>query len=205
MVRVKICGITRLEDALAAAEAGADALGFVLYEKSPRFIAPENAADIIGKLPPFVTSVGLFVNPSVEFVQTVLRQVPLDLLQFHGDESEAFCTQFHTPYIKAIRMAQDLDLNKEIEKFPSARGILLDAYDPHLYGGTGHTFEWSRLTGGCSKPVIVAGGLTPDNVAQAIEATRPWAVDVSGGVEQSKGIKHRNLIEAFVRGAKRGQ
>lgn len=205
MTRVKICGITRLADALCACEAGADALGFVFYAPSPRNIETPDAAAIVRQLPPFVMSVGLFVNPDAAFVNSVLDQVPLDLLQFHGDETDAFCSQFSRPFIKAIRMAEGLDLNKEVDKFPNARGILLDAYDPHRYGGTGHTFEWHRVHGGLSKPIIVAGGLTPENVATAIAATRPWAVDVSGGVEQSKGIKQSSLIEAFMRGAKSGQ
>lgn len=205
MVKVKICGITRLEDALAAAEFGADALGFVFYEKSPRYVRPEIAAEIIAQLPPFITSVGLFVNPDAAAVQTIIAHTALDLLQFHGDENNAFCAQFTRPFIKAIRMAEALDLHKEIEKYPGARGILLDAYDPQRYGGTGHTFEWSRVHGGLPKPIIVAGGLTPENVAQAVAMTHPWGVDVSGGVEQSKGIKQRSLIEAFMRGAKRGQ
>ncbi len=205
MVKVKICGITRLEDALAAAEFGADALGFVFYEKSPRYVRPEIAAEIIAQLPPFITSVGLFVNPDAAAVRTIIAHTALDLLQFHGDENNAFCAQFTRPFIKAIRMAEALDLHKEIEKYPGARGILLDAYDPQRYGGTGHTFEWSRVHGGLPKPVIVAGGLTPENVAQAVAMTHPWGVDVSGGVEQSKGIKQRSLIEAFMRGAKRGQ
>jgi phosphoribosylanthranilate isomerase len=205
MTKVKICGITRLEDALHAAEAGADALGFVFYEKSPRHVDAALAGTIIRRLPPFITSVGLFVNPAPEFVNAVLVQAPLDVLQFHGDETDEFCRQFSRPFIKALRMSEGLDLAKEIEKFPCARGILLDAYDPHRYGGTGQTFEWQRVHGGLSKPIIVAGGLTPENVAMAIAATRPWAVDVSGGVEQSKGIKQRSLVEAFIEGAKRGQ
>lgn len=210
MVKVKICGITREEDALAAVEAGADALGFVFYGPSPRHVSAEKAAQIIARLPPFVSSVGLFVNADGSFVDAVVAATRIDLLQFHGDESAAYCRQFSRPYIKAIRMAEGLDLRKEIEKFPCARGILLDAYDPQRYGGTGQTFEWnsverSRVDGGLPKPIIVAGGLTPENVAQAIAATRPWGVDVSGGVEIAKGIKQRSLIEAFVRGAKRGQ
>lgn len=205
MTRVKICGITRWEDALDACEAGADALGFVFYTPSPRNIDVTAAAAIVRQIPPFVTSVGLFVNPEVAFVQQILAQVPLDLLQFHGDESDEFCTQFQRPYIKAVRMAEGVALDKEIEKFPNARGILLDAYDPLRYGGTGQTFEWHRVQGGYTKPIIVAGGLTPDNVGNAIATTRPWGVDVSGGVEQSKGIKQRSLIEAFMRGAKSGQ
>lgn len=205
MVKVKICGITRQEDALAAAEFGADALGFVFYEKSPRYVRPEIAAEIIAQLPPFITSVGLFVNPDAAAVKAIIAHTALDLLQFHGDENNAFCAQFSRPFIKAIRMAEALDLYKEIEKYPDARGILLDAYDPQRYGGTGHTFEWSRVHGGLPKPIIVAGGLTPENVTQAVAMTHPWGVDVSGGVEQSKGIKQRSLIEAFMRGAKRGQ
>lgn len=205
MVKVKICGITRLEDALAAAELGADALGFVFYEKSPRYVRPDIAADIIAQLPPFITSVGLFVNPAATIVKEIITQTTVDLLQFHGDEENTFCAQFSRPFIKAVRMAEALDLHKEIEKYPGARGILLDAYDPQRYGGTGHTFEWSRVQGSLPKPIIVAGGLTSENVAQAVAMTHPWGVDVSGGVEQSKGIKQRSLIEAFMRGAKRGQ
>lgn len=205
MTRVKICGITRLNDALDAAELGADAIGFVFYDKSPRNVDVAQAAAIVDALPPFLCTVGLFVNPSIIEVNAVLSQVKLDLLQFHGDEDDAFCAGFSRPYIKAIRMADDIDLAKEIEKFPRARGILLDAYDPQRYGGTGQTFEWSRVPGSLSKPIIVAGGLTSENVSSAIASMRPWAVDVSGGVEQSKGIKQRSLIEAFIRGAKRGQ
>lgn len=205
MVKVKICGITRLEDALAAAELGADALGFVFYEQSPRYVRPDIAADIIAQLPPFITSVGLFVNPDKAAVEETITHTALDLLQFHGDEENVFCAQFSRPFIKALRMTEALDLHKEIEKYPDARGILLDAYDPQRYGGTGHTFEWSRVHGSLAKPIIVAGGLTPENVAQAVAMTHPWGVDVSGGVEQSKGIKQRSLIEAFMRGAKRGQ
>ncbi|CBL45210.1 N-(5\'phosphoribosyl)anthranilate isomerase [gamma proteobacterium HdN1] len=203
--RVKICGITRLQDALDAAELGADALGFVFYEPSPRNIEIAQAAAIIAQLPPFVCSVGLFVNPSREWVNTVMAAVPLDLLQFHGDETDQFCQQFSRPWIKAIRMADSLELDKEIRKYPHARGILLDAYDPQRYGGTGHTFEWQRAQQALSKPIIVAGGLTPQNVTTAITAAHPWAVDVSGGVEQAKGIKQRSLIEAFIQGAKRGE
>lgn len=205
MTRVKICGITRLNDALDAAELGADAIGFVFYDKSPRNVDVAQAAAIVDALPPFLCTVGLFVNPSIIEVNAILSQVKLDLLQFHGDEDDAFCAGFSRPYIKAIRMADDIDLAKEIEKFPRARGILLDAYDPQRYGGTGQTFEWSRVPGSLSKPIIVAGGLTSENVSSAIASMRPWAVDVSGGVEQAKGIKQRSLIEAFIRGAKRGQ
>lgn len=205
MVKVKVCGITRLQDALAACECGVDALGFVFYASSPRNIQVKVAKEIIEALPPFVSSVGLFVNPNVADVHDILTQTKLDLLQFHGDENADFCRQFSRPYIKAIRMAPALELDKEIEKFPCARGILLDSYDPHLYGGTGHSFQWDRVHAGITKPIIIAGGLTPANVAQAVQQTRPWAVDVSGGVEQSKGVKQRDLIEAFVRGAKRGQ
>lgn len=199
--RVKICGITRLNDGLAAVAAGADALGFVLYAPSPRFIAAEQVAAIVAALPPFVTTVGLFVNASAEEVRAVLEQVPLSLLQFHGDEDEAFCAQFGRPWIKALRMQPGMDVLAEINKFPQASGILLDAWHPDLKGGTGQAFDWSRFPH-AERPLILAGGLTPVNVAEAIRQTRPYAVDVSGGVEAEKGIKDAALIEAFMAGVR---
>jgi phosphoribosylanthranilate isomerase len=156
-------------------------------------------------VPPFVTTVALFVNPDRAWVDEVISRTNPDLLQFHGDEDEAFCSGFGKHWIKAIRMRPDLVLDKEIRKFSSARGILLDTYHPAQYGGTGHAFDWSRVEQGLGKPLILAGGLTPDNVADAVRATRPWAVDVSGGVELEKGVKDPTLIEAFIRGVERGQ
>lgn len=197
-VRTKICGITRLEDAQAAIAAGVDALGFNFYPPSPRYIAPATAAAMIRALPPFVTCVGLVVNPGVDEVAGLLEAVPLDLLQFHGEESDAFCEQFAFPWIKALAMKPGEDVMATIRQYPHARAILLDAWHPDLKGGTGQTFDWSRIPAAIGKPLILAGGLTPSNVAAAVAATRPYAVDVSGGVEEAKGIKDANLIEAFV-------
>lgn len=197
--RVKFCGFTNLETALVAVEAGASALGFVFYEPSPRNISPAQAAAIIQQLPPFVTSVGLFVNPKASFVEEVLAQVPLDLLQFHGDEPESFCQQFKRPYIKALRMRAGLNPEQEAQKWPSARGILLDAYTAGVPGGTGEVFDWKRFPKPNSKfNWILAGGLTPANAAQAFKATQAYALDVSGGVELAKGIKCPSKIQAFM-------
>lgn len=204
-VRVKICGITRLEDARAAVAAGADALGFVLYPPSPRHVAPEAAAAIIAALPPFVTPVALFVDPAAEAVRALLALAPNVLLQFHGDESDAFCAQFGRPWIKALAVRPGADTAAAIAAHPGAAGILLDAWHPDLKGGTGDSFDWRRFPQDCGKPLILAGGLTPDNVAEAVRLTRPYAVDVSGGVEARaadgtvlKGIKDAGRVQAFV-------
>lgn len=197
-VRTKICGITRLEDAQAAIAAGADALGFNFYPPSPRYIAPKAAAEMIRALPPFVTCVGLVVNPDADDVASLLETVPLDLLQFHGEESDAFCEQFVFPWIKALAVKPGEDVLAAIRQYPHARALLLDAWHPDLKGGTGQTFDWSCVPEAIDKPLILAGGLTPANVADAVAATRPYAVDVSGGVEKAKGIKDANLIEAFI-------
>lgn len=200
MTRAKICGITTVEDALHAAECGADALGFVFYPPSPRNIAAEIAADIIQQLPAFVTTVGLFVDAEPEFVRSVQSAVPLDLLQFHGDESEQECQSYETPYIKAIRMKEGIDLAALCDKYRSSRGILLDAYVAGKAGGTGEVFDWNRIPQQLEKPIILAGGLTPSNVQLAIQSVAPWAVDVSGGVEQAKGKKDPALVSAFMKG-----
>ena len=200
MTRAKICGITTVEDALHAAEYGADALGFVFYPPSPRNIAAEIAADIIQQLPAFVTTVGLFVDAEPEFVRSVQSAVPLDLLQFHGDESEQECQSYETPYIKAIRMKEGIDLAALCDKYRSSRGILLDAYVAGKAGGTGEVFDWNRIPQQLEKPIILAGGLTPSNVQLAIQSVAPWAVDVSGGVEQAKGKKDPALVSAFMKG-----
>jgi phosphoribosylanthranilate isomerase len=197
--RVKICGITRLEDGLAAIEAGADALGFVFYDKSPRKVTPEQAVAIALKLPPFVTLVGLFVNPSEAEVRKVLNVVPLGLLQFHGDESPDFCEQFRWPYLKALRMRDGVPQVADLLHGQYARGVLLDAWDEKLYGGTGKTFDWHTIQGLYRNiPVVLAGGLTPANVAQAIQIAKPWAVDVSSGVESAPGVKDKSKIEQFI-------
>jgi len=201
-VRVKICGITRLQDLHAACNAGADALGFVFYESSPRKVSVEAAAELVRALPPFVQSVGLFVNAEPAFVEAVLQAVPLDLLQFHGDETPADCVRYGRPYIKAVRVNQDTDLLKCAADFNAARGLLLDAYVPGVPGGTGERFDWSLIPADLAKPVILSGGLMPDNVAEAVERVHPWAVDVSSGVEVSKGIKDAHKIAQFIAKAK---
>jgi phosphoribosylanthranilate isomerase len=204
-VRVKICGITRLEDARAAVAAGADALGFVLYPPSPRYIAPAAAAALMRALPPFVTPVALFVDPTVEEVRALLALAPHALLQFHGSESDAFCAQFGQPWIKALAVGPETDLEAAIAAHPGAAGLLLDAWHPQLKGGTGDCFDWTRFPRDHGQPLILAGGLAPDNVAEAVRLTRPYAVDVSGGVEAveadgtvRKGIKDAERIKAFI-------
>lgn len=203
MVRIKICGITRVEDALAAAAAGADAIGLVFYAPSPRAVSAEQARQIISALPPFVTSVGLFVNASAQEVRAVLAEVPLDVLQFHGDEPADFCKQFGRPYLKALRVRAGDDLNALAAQWPEASGILLDSYKAGVPGGTGEIFDWSLIPTERSWPLVLAGGLAADNVADAITRAAPWAVDVSGGVEQAKGIKDADKINSFVREVKR--
>jgi phosphoribosylanthranilate isomerase len=201
-VRVKICGITRLQDLHAACDAGADALGFVFYEKSPRHVSIAAAAALLRELPPFVQSVGLFVNAEPAFIESVLQAVPLDLLQFHGEERPADCARFGRPYIKAERVNRESDLLKCVADFDAARGLLLDAFVPGMPGGTGERFDWSLIPPALPKPVILSGGLTPDNVAEAVRRVRPWAVDVSSGVEVAKGIKDAYLIAQFIAKAK---
>ena len=201
-VRSKICGITRIEDALAAAEAGADAIGFVFYAKSPRAVDVRQARAIITELPPFVTTVGLFVNASRCELNEILEVVPLDLLQFHGDETPQDCEGYHRPWIKALRVRPGDDLEAACKLYAGARGILLDTYVAGVPGGTGEAFDWSLVPERLSKPIILAGGLSADNVGQAIAQVRPYAVDVSGGVEQAKGIKDAAKIEAFMRAVK---
>ncbi len=196
--RVKICGITCLTDALFAIEAGASALGFVFYAPSPRCVSPEVAADIIRQLPPFVTTVGLFVNASSAEVTRVLDRTGIDLLQFHGDEPEHFCRAFARPYIKAFRVRPELDLQEQVALYSSARGVLLDAYRPGIPGGTGEVFDWALIPSALASRVILAGGLNADNVAQAIGQVAPYAVDVSGGVEAVPGRKDTVRINAFM-------
>ncbi|MEH6466443.1 MAG: phosphoribosylanthranilate isomerase [Porticoccus sp.] len=208
--RVKICGITRVEDARAAADAGADAIGLVFYPKSSRYIERSSAVNIARAVGPFVTVVGLFVNASVEEVASTMSEVDLDLLQFHGDEDVVYCEQFGRPYIKAIRMEPELDVAEVMSQYPSASGFLFDAWNKEKYGGTGETFDWSRLPHLNDLPysnnsaLILAGGLTPDNVAEAVAVTKPYAVDVSGGVEISPGIKSEELIQQFINRATAG-
>ena len=201
-IRVKICGITTPEDALASCAAGADALGLVFYPPSSRFVTMPQAAAIAAVVPPFVQRVGLFVNPSSDEVEQVLASVELDLLQFHGSEAAAFCEQFSRPYIKALAMKPGLDIQAEMAAHPQARGFLLDAYHPAKPGGTGEVFDWAHFPKLAPKPLILAGGLRVENVAAAIEQCRPYAVDVSGGVESAPGRKSVEKVRAFIQRAK---
>ncbi len=189
-----------MEAARQAAAVGADAIGLVFYEPSPRNLSDlETARAIALAVGPFITVTGLFVNPSASFVDQVLARVPLGALQFHGDEDAAFCARFSRPYIKALRMKPDLDPSLEMAQYPGATGILLDAYRPGIPGGTGETFDWTRVPKETSRPVILAGGLAPDNVTHAIAISAPWAVDVSGGVERAPGIKDPQKVIDFIR------
>lgn len=198
--RIKICGITRPEDGAEAARLGADAIGLVFYGASPRCVTPAQACAVLAALPPFVTSVGLFVDAAVDAVRDVLTQVPLDLLQFHGDESPEYCASFGRPFIKVVRMREGVDLAAEVQRYADARGLLLDTYRPDTPGGTGTAFDWGLVPHWLAKPIILAGGLDAGNVAEAVRRVRPYGVDVSGGVEQSKGIKSAEKMAAFIRG-----
>jgi phosphoribosylanthranilate isomerase len=197
-VRSKICGITRIEDALAAVEAGADAIGFVFSPKSPRAVSVQQARAIIAALPPFISTVGLFVNASRCELNETLDAVPLDMLQFHGDETPEQCEGYHRPFIKALRVQAGDDIAASCRMYSRASGILLDTFVAGVPGGTGETFDWALIPSNLEKPIILAGGLTSANVAQAIAQVRPYAVDVSGGVEKSKGIKDHDKIRAFM-------
>lgn len=196
--RVKICGITRTEDALHAAAEGVDAIGLVFYAKSPRFVTVSQAATISKKLPAFVTTVALFKDADANEIRQILAEVPIDLLQFHGSESAEFCRQFGKPYIKALGMAGETSVPRRVEKFHDARGLLLDGHAPGADGGTGQSFEWSMIPADLEYPLILAGGLDVSNVAEAIRTVHPYAVDVSSGVESAKGIKDAALVTAFM-------
>ena len=199
--RIKICGITRIEDALTVVNSGADAIGLVFYPRSPRAVSTAQAARIAAAVSPFVTLVGLFVNADADSIRETLHQVPLGLLQFHGDETEQQCEQFDSPYIKAIRMRPEVNRETLSNEYQSAQALLLDAYTPGTYGGTGEQFSWQRIPADLQRPIILAGGLEAGNVASAIDQVHPYAVDVSGGVEADKGIKDAARIHAFVNAA----
>jgi phosphoribosylanthranilate isomerase len=202
MTRIKICGLTREQDVLAAAGLGADALGLVFYEKSPRHVVVEQAAGLARAAPPFVTVVGLFVNPSVDYVREVLAKVPLDVLQFHGEETPEFCGQFGRPYLKAIRVRAGVDLVQCASRYAAAQGLLLDAFVEGTPGGTGESFDWSLIPHDLPLPVILSGGLHAGNAAAAVRQVLPYAVDVSSGVEAAKGIKDAAKIAAFIQEVK---
>jgi phosphoribosylanthranilate isomerase len=203
--RIKICGLTRTQDVLAAVHAGADAVGFVFYPPSPRNVSFSQAAELAALLPPFVTAVGLFVQPQADFVDAALHRVPLQLLQFHGDETDAecaaLCLRRGLPWIKAVRMRPGVDLLEFSVSHPGSRGLLVDAF-VEGFGGGGKTFDWSLIPDGFSRPLVLSGGLDPGNVAEAVRRLRPWAVDVSSGVEAAKGIKDAAKIAAFIAGVR---
>lgn len=201
--RVKICGIREREHARVAVEAGADAIGLVFYAPSPRHVELEAAARIAASLPAFVAAVGLFVDASEAEVRRVLDAVPLDLLQFHGDESPAFCAGFGRPYVRAVRMEQGTDLLEYAQRFSKAKALLLDAHSPGTPGGTGLTFDWKAIPAGFPMPIILSGGLDAANVARAVREVRPWAVDVSSGVESGRGVKDPRKIVEFIRSVRR--
>lgn len=197
--RVKICGLTRVDDVDAAVAAGADAIGLVFYPPSPRFVESSLARELARRVPPFVTLVGLFVNPEPASVEAVLAQVPLQLLQFHGDETDAECARYGRPFVKAARMRPGFDLLNYAASFPNAGALLLDAFVDG-YGGGGKVFDWSLIPPSLPLPLILSGGLDADNVGDAVARVRPFAVDVSSGVEQAKGLKDPAKIMAFMAG-----
>lgn len=200
-MRIKICGITLIEDALMVSELGVDAVGLVFYSNSPRSVTINTAKNIVEKLPPFVSTVGLFVDADEKYISKVLEKVPLDILQFHGNETKESCALYGKPYIKAIRMQDDVDIRFESEKYDSAKALLLDTYIKGIKGGTGISFNWGKIPISREnlKPIILAGGLNETNILDAIKIVEPYAIDVSGGVESEKGIKDKikvfNLIE----------
>lgn len=200
--RIKICGITQAKDAQAAALAGADAIGFVFYPGSPRFVTPSQARTIAASLPPFVTTVGLFVDAGIGEVEAVLREVKLDCIQFHGAESPDYCSSFPVPFMKALRVRPEQDLLQYSIEFHDAQALLLDAFIEGMPGGTGQSFDWNLIPKDLPLPVVLSGGLNADNVADAIRRVQPWAVDVSSGVEVAKGIKDADKIERFIRGVR---
>jgi phosphoribosylanthranilate isomerase len=202
IVRTKVCGITRAEDALAAVHHGANAVGFVFWKQSERYVTPAKAREIAAQLPPFVVAVGVYVDPDPEWVKEASSIARLHLLQFHGNEPPDFCEQFFLPYIKAVRVRAGIDLIQYATRYGGARGLLLDTYVKGEPGGTGSVFDWNLIPQELSLPVILSGGLRPDNVMEAIRQIRPWAVDVSSGVETGKGIKDAEKIAAFMRGVR---
>jgi len=202
MIRVKICGITRVEDGLACARLGADAIGLVFYAPSPRHVSVEQARAIMAELPPFVTTVGLFVDAAPAEVHALLAQLPLDLLQFHGNETPEYCRGFGRPYLKAARVKPGTDLVQYASAYPDAKGLLLDAHVEGVAGGTGQAFDWNLIPARLPLPVILSGGLSAANVTEAIRRVQPAAVDVSSGVEATKGIKDADKIAAFMQGVR---
>ena len=197
--RIKICGLREPQHARIAADAGADAIGLVFYRPSPRYITPEQAARVAAELPPYVTAVGLFVDAPADEVRAILGEVRLDLLQFQGEETPEFCAQFGVPFVRAVRMEAGTDLIEWAQRFSRAKALLLDAHVPGTPGGTGTMFDWGRIPRDVRMPLILSGGLTIDNVARAVRQVKPWAVDVSSGVEASRGAKDPAKIVEFIR------
>ncbi|MBK8536029.1 MAG: phosphoribosylanthranilate isomerase [Candidatus Competibacteraceae bacterium] len=202
--RVKICGITRPDDGVTAARLGADAIGLVFYPPSPRIVNLDAARQIVAALPPFITVVGLFMNADPAAVRAILAQVPLHLLQFHGDEEPDDCAAFNLPYIKAVPMGANADIRDYERRFGTATGLLLDSHGGNQPGGSGQGFDWTRIPTERNQPLILAGGLHPGNVTAAIQQVQPYAVDVSSGVESAKGIKDAERMRAFLRGVNEG-
>lgn len=202
--RVKICGLTRADEARLAADLGADAIGLVFYPPSPRAVDIITARHIALALPPFVTTVGLFVNADPTWVRAVLRQVPLALLQFHGDETPAYCADFGRPYLKAVPMGAGASVEDYAHRYATAAALLVDSHGSGQHGGSGQPFDWHRLPADPTKPLVLAGGLSPDNVAAAICQVKPYAVDVSSGVEAAKGRKDPALLRAFLQAVRQG-
>jgi phosphoribosylanthranilate isomerase len=201
--RIKICGITEVAHARLAADAGADAIGLVFFRESPRALSPSAAAAIAASLPPFVAAVGLFVDAAADEVKKVLGEVNLDLLQFHGDETPEYCAAFGKPFMRAVRMEPGTDLLEYAQRFSRARALLLDAHVPGQPGGTGQTFDWAGIRRDLPLPLVLSGGLTIENVGRAVREVRPWAVDVSSGVERSRGVKDPRKIVEFIRSVRR--
>ena len=197
-MRIKICGLTNANNAREASLLGIDAIGLVFYDKSPRHVDVESALEIVNALPPFINRVGLFVNADSSFVDEVLCEVPLDTLQFHGDESVVECTQYAMPFIKALRVNQETNITQMADDYHQASGLLLDAFNKDTYGGTGESFDWSLAKVDIDLPIILAGGLNPNTVADAVSQVNPYAVDVSSGVESEPGIKDIDKIRKFI-------
>jgi phosphoribosylanthranilate isomerase len=202
--RIKLCGMTRVDDALAAARLGADAIGLIFAASSPRRVDAGQAAAIARAMPPFVTRVALFLDQPADEIEQVLATVPIDLLQFHGREDAAFCRRFHRPWIKVVPMLDVDDVGAFAARYPDAAGFLLDSHRAGAAGGTGTTFDWDRALAALDRPLLLAGGLTPANVYEAVTRVRPWAVDASSGVESSPGIKDHARMKAFIDEVRRG-
>jgi phosphoribosylanthranilate isomerase len=200
--RIKVCGITSADDARMVARAGADAIGLVFYPPSPRAVDAARAAEIVAALPPFVTAVALFVDPQPADVERVLAACRVGVLQFHGDETPSLCASFGVPYLKAVRVRPDIDLLQSLAPYGDAAGWLLDAWHDHLYGGTGRAFDWALVPRERARPIVLSGGLTPENVGDAVRTVHPWAVDVSSGVEAAKGIKDAAKVARFIAGVR---